>query len=329
MSSLQAMHSLHHQNESTTKAAQKQSTRSLFPLTLQRLQELSTDFWLLTKDDATTFVVPNTAFGMFGALAGSTLIIHSSATITVLARLPLVVFFNWSNLLIFDLANQRLPESATEDALNKPWRPVPSGRLTSSHLRRAMLFFIPIVLAVNHFALHVGLESGLLFILTWLYNDLGGGDEDWVLRNAIIAVAFGLYNAGSIKTAAGINLSQHTVFTVVGWQWIIMISGVIFTTMHVQDMKDVGGDRARGRRTAPIVLGDMAARWSIAVPVIFWSWVCLWFWKFHFTGLAVIGIGAIVAWRCINLKEKSADRRTWQLWAFWTAVLYTLPLWDA
>lgn len=39
--------------------------------------------------------------------------------------------------------------------------------------------------------------------------------------------------------------------------------------MHSQDMKDQDGDRSRGRRTAPIVLGDVVARSTIAIS--FWS----------------------------------------------------------
>ena len=33
----------------------------------------------------------------------------------------------------------------------------------------------------------------------------------------------------------------------------------------------LAGDRARNRRTLPLVLGDWIARWTIAVPVMIWS----------------------------------------------------------
>ncbi|PSN65036.1 hypothetical protein BS50DRAFT_635861 [Corynespora cassiicola Philippines] len=325
MPSFQSIRTLHGRPNIPPKTIKLNSTKQSTPDAL--LWELMTNFWLLTKDDAATFVVPNTIFGLCGALAGSTLIVHSSTFLDVFLRLPLVIVFNWSNLLIFDLANQRLPESAQEDALNKPWRPVPSGRLTSNQVRLAMLFFIPTVFALNHFLLQVGNECALILILTWLYNDLRGGDEDWILRNGIIAAAFALYNTGSIKIAAGIGFSQHSALTRVGWEWVVVISGVIFTTMHVQDLKDQEGDRARSRRSAPFVLGDLVARQSISLPVIFWSCFCPWFWGCRLIGMVPVMIGAFVAWRCINLKGKKADRRTWELWALWTAVLYSSPLW--
>lgn len=280
-------------------------------------------FWLLTKDDAATFVGPNTIFGLCGALAGPTLIEPVNDVSHVLLKLPLVVLFNWTNLLIFDLANQRLPESAHEDALNKPWRPVPKGLITSDRIRQTMLLFIPLVLAFNHLCLGTGFETVLIFLLTWLYNDLKGGDESWILRNVIIAVAFGLFNTGSLRVASGFHESAR--LTSSGVIWTSIISGVISTTMHVQDLKDQEGDRIRNRRSAPIVLGDRVSRVTVAVPVCFWSLFCTRFWPLGIWGTGPVALGAWVALRCIAHTDKISDRRTWEIWALWTATLYSMP----
>jgi 4-hydroxybenzoate polyprenyltransferase len=290
-------------------------------------------FWLLTQDDFATFVLPNTAFGIFGALSGSMLTGPHCRTVDVLLRLPLVVLFNWSNLLIFDLANQRLPESIKEDALNKPWRPAPSGLITSNGIRRAMLMCIPAVILFNHVAFQTGFEATALAVLTWLYNDLSGGDEHWMIRNGIIAVAFGLYNEGSLKVAGGSmawfqgrDLALVTT-TSMGLGWIVVVSGVILTTMHVQDLKDQEGDKARGRHSAPLILGDKTARWTIALPVIFWSFFCPWYCGLSLlpsgAGCFLLGGGVVI--RCLTLSGRASDRRTWQLWALWTVSLYILP----
>lgn len=311
-------------------------SRSLF----RRLAHLAHLFWLITQDDFGTFVGPNTAFGLFGALAGPLFVAPPPPAAAVLRRLPAVVLFNWSNLLVFDLANQRLPASALEDAANKPWRPVPSGLLTSDQLRRALLALLPPVLGLNHVLFDTGAETALLFALTWMYNDLGGGDDGWAQRNVIIAAAFGLYNLGSVKVASGARLSGLTPGAVL---WILVISAVILTTMHVQDLKDQEGDERRGRRTAPHVLGDGKARWTIAIPVGAWSVFCTAFWGFRghdgskdrgetvlsaplmVIGAYIVLLGAWVAFRCVALRTPASDRATWQLWAFWTASLYALP----
>lgn len=293
----------------------------------ERLTDIPHNLWLLTKDDNATFVIPNTVFGICAALAGSRLITYEHTSTTVLTRLPWVFLFNWLNLLIFDLANQRLPESAKEDALNKPWRPVPSGRMTSPQIRQSMLLALPLVLAFNHYVLTVGSETALIYILTWMYNDLRGGDEGWILRNVIISFAFAFYNIGSLKVAAtGTTHSTSTEITSEGYTWVIIISGVILTTMHVQDLKDQAGDRARGRKTAPLVLGDLPARWTIAAPMPFWTAYCAYFWHLGWLAAAPMMLGTYTAWRCVAMKGKKTDRRTWQLWCLWTAMLYMMPL---
>ena len=117
------------------------------------------------------------------------------------------------------------------------------------------------------YSLGAGLESALLVALTWIYDDLGGGDGDYRVRNGTIASAFAVYNAGSLKLA----VSDGPTISPNGLEWIAMISAVILTTMHVQDLRDQVGDRQRGRRTVPLVLGDAVARWIIVVALAFWA----------------------------------------------------------
>ncbi|KAK2756654.1 hypothetical protein FQN54_005099 [Arachnomyces sp. PD_36] len=279
------------------------------------------DLWLFTESDFFTFVGPDSAFGIFGALAGPLLLNNADQPLEVLARAPLVVIFNWSNLLIFDLANQRRPESVEEDRINKPHRPLPSGRMTPLGARRLLLVSLPVVFVINYF-IGPWIETSLLFALTWMYNDLGGGDEDFIIRNLIIGFAFGLYNAGSLKVAGGPDSSINKQ----GVMWTSIISTVIFTTMHSQDMKDQAGDRSRGRRTAPIVLGDFAARGTIAIPIAVWSIICPWFWYTGFEGyILTVPLGAYIIWHLYADRTFRGDRASWKLWTLWTALLYLLP----
>jgi 4-hydroxybenzoate polyprenyltransferase len=313
-------------------ATQSNKCLTMMRHVLEQVQKHLYSLWLLTKDDTPTFIIPNTIFGISGALAGSQLITHNSDPSSILRQLPRVLLFNWTNLLIFDLANQRLPPSITEDSLNKPWRPIPSSRLTSTQLRHCLLLAIPPILAFNHFILNTGTESALLYILTWMYNDLQGGDDGYIVRNVIIACAFACYNAGSLKVAAAAAAADShspssAEITTRGYVWIAMMSAVILTTMHVQDLKDTAGDQARGRRTAPLVLGDRAARWSIAVPIPLWTACCAYFWGLGWEVAVVpLVLGVYTAMRCVGMVGKGEDRRTWEIWCLWTAGLYLMPL---
>jgi 4-hydroxybenzoate polyprenyltransferase len=279
--------------------------------------------WLFTESDFATFVGPDTLFGIAAALSGSALTEKDSpGLLRIFSRLPLVILWNWLNLLIFDLANQRSPESATEDAINKPWRPIPSGRITCAQTTTLHLIALPVVLGLNYL-IGPWEETALLFTLTWMYNDLGGGNQNWIVRNGIIAVAFSQYNKGAMRVAADMGFD----IPVSAWWWLLMTSGVIGTTMHIQDMKDQEGDRARGRGTAPLVLGDGAARWTIAVPVAVWSLVCPLFWDLKFVGYILpVGVGALVSFRILAMRGFSADKRTWWLWTAWTAVIWFVPV---
>ncbi|KAF2199994.1 hypothetical protein GQ43DRAFT_449866 [Delitschia confertaspora ATCC 74209] len=298
-----------------------------FAMVSKPLVDIVHNLWLFTKDDLFTFVIPNTIFGLSCAFLGAPLILYGqSPTVrNLLLRIPSIILFNWTNLLIFDLANQRLPDSVYEDILNKPWRPIPSGRLTSAQVRKYLHIAIPSVLAINHYMLHVGTETALMCTGTWIYNDLRGGDDGWVYRNMLLAIAFGLYNWSSVKVAAA--LGQAAEVSREGEHWILIISGVILTTMHIQDLKDQAGDHARGRKSAPLVLGDVAARWTIAVPIALWTPYICYFWEVPWQpGGLVTALGFHVAYRCVWLRGPKSDRRTWQLWCFWTALLYVMPL---
>lgn len=189
---------------------------------------------LFTHTDVLTFALPTTLFAVFGAVAGTTLSTNASPNIiTVLSRIPSILLLVWSNLLVFNIANQRLPDAILEDKLNKPSRPLPSGRISGPQARRLLLIALPVVLALS-FYLGPWQETLLLFSMNWMYNDLKGCDEDFVTRNLLIAIGHGLYNSAALRIACGVDSS----ITGRGIYWIVLVTCVIFTTGHIADLKD-------------------------------------------------------------------------------------------
>ena len=235
-------------------------------------------------------------------------------------RIPSIIAHPWLNVLVFQLANQRLSEK--EDALNKPWRPIPSGRLTSDQVRHLLMLAIPTVLICTYL-LGAWQETALLFVLTWLYNDLGGGDENFVIRNLVIATAFGLYNCSTFQIACGTDCEISPD----GWRWTTIISGVIFCTMQVQDLHDQAGDRVRARRTAPLAIGDYITRWTVALPILGFSILCPLYVGLPKVALTLpLSLGLLITVRLFMLREPKHDKRTWLIWAGWLITLYFLPL---
>ncbi|KAK5628653.1 hypothetical protein RRF57_004368 [Xylaria bambusicola] len=283
--------------------------------------------WIFTESNFDTFVIPNTAFGVLGAFAASILVEgyqKPPTALEILWRFPLALAFNWYSVFIFDLANQRSPESIQEDLINKPWRPIPTGKVTATEARRILLVAIPLVLLFNYM-LGVWRQGFIILILTWMYNDIRGSDE--VVRDLIISVAYGMFNSASLEIAVGggeytnINISRG------GLIWTAMISAVILTTMQVQDLKDQAGDRTRGRQTIALWIGDRFSRITIAFFVCFWSAACLLFWDLRPYGYIIpAATGAVTAYRVLSKKTPKEDATTWRWWCLWTITLYLLPI---
>lgn len=287
-----------------------------------KTQNLVYTLWLFTASDIKTFVFPQTAFGIFSALAGPLLTTnHSPSFFAILWRIPHVVLWTWLNTLVFNLANQRHHDSVLEDKLNKPWRPLPAGRISQKHARHLLLVTIPTSLGLIHWGIGATEETVLLFLLTWMYNDLGGSDDNFLVRNIIIAVAYTLYGSGALRVTC-----DHTSMNRNAVVWLIVIGCIIFTTMHVQDLKDMTGDRARDRKTAPLVLGETSTRYFLAFAVLLWSIASSVYWGLDYRFFAaLLSFGVLIAARVVLLRDMVADRTTWKLWGYWLASLYILP----
>lgn len=279
--------------------------------------------YLFTASDFHTFAIPTILFGVFGALSGPILTTNPSpSVISTLLLIPRSLLLTWINLLIFNISNQRTPSAVEEDALNKPHRPIPAGRISIDSARRVNLVLVPVVLALSWVA-GVGTHTLILLAFQWMYNDLQGCDEGVLLRNSLIAGGYGMYSYIGLDILIG---SEHSLNSK-GYAWLAAVTLVMLATQHICDIKDAPGDALRGRRSAPIVLGDALCRWSVAVPIMLCSIACPAFFalgpvSYTFT----IAFGAVVAGRTLFLRDLAADKTTWKLWALWTCSLFVLPL---
>ena len=99
---------------------------------------------LFTWSDLKTTTFPDSTFGLLTAIAtiDNDVSLDSrdaiGATPTrALHRIPLVLIWVWVNQLVFNIGNQQRPESIAEDSINKPWRPMPSKRLSATQAELA------------------------------------------------------------------------------------------------------------------------------------------------------------------------------------------------
>lgn len=278
--------------------------------------------WLFTLSDIKTIIGPKTAFGIMNASSAPVFGISSMRSDPGLSRrFLIVVLWTWINLLPFAIGNQRQPAAVAEDSINKPWRPMPSKRLTPKQALGIMASLYPVAVLVSIYV--GGLKQCLLLIVLGLwYNDFGGADTSFVIRNFINACGFCCYSSGAMEVALGFPIPWTPRLV----RWFILISGVIFSTVQVQDLYDQDGDRLRGRKTLPLVLGDAQARWITAGSMGVWCLMGPWFWELHWTSYTVsLGLGCLIVLRLLTRRAVRDDRRTFKLWNIWMILTYSLP----
>ena len=123
----------------------------------------------------------------------------AAAPLASFDRLPHVIFWVWLHLLQFDVSNQYL--DPIEDALNKPDRPIPSGRVT---LRQAQILrwaLVPLCLALSTcYSMPTMWSTVLLCVLTYMYNELHF-HAHWITRNLGNAFGFASFEFGATLIA--------------------------------------------------------------------------------------------------------------------------------
>lgn len=281
--------------------------------------------WLFTFSDLKTIVAPSFVFGVANGLAASEDQFRIRTLTTsqqVSRRTPLVILWIWINLLPFAINNQTAEGAIREDKINKPWRTLPSGRMSLRQAKRLMLTLYPLAMVTTLLTGGVRQSISLTALGIW-YNNLAGGDGSWLVRNSINAFGYVCFTSGAMEVALGIPLPLSLRLI----PWFFIIAAVIFSTVHLQDMYDQLGDQVRGRKTVPLVVGDGRARWSIALAMIFWGDTCPRFWG---AGLVVwflsILLATLIAARSLLLRTVASDRLTFKIWNAWMTLVFVLPL---
>ena len=230
----------------------------------------------------------------------------------------------WLHLLVEDISNQRLPQSILEDKENKPWRPIPRGRLTPVQALSLLRIIVGLALLLS-ICLGSLTPSVTLMTMVWLYNDLDGSSVGVIQRNVLNAIGLACFGWGSVSVLLAGNFSSDGLRLL--QNWTMLTATAVATTIHTQDLPDMVGDRTRGRRTIPLVYGENWTRFSVAILVPMWSLVCTAFWRVSLltsvTMLATaLGLGLLVLIR----RDQVANEWVWKLWCGWVCMLYILPL---
>lgn len=274
--------------------------------------------YLFTCNNIKDIVCMGFLFGAINALVAPQLSMGPPLSIyQILQAAPAMLLWSFSNLLLFNLHNQR--NAVNEDALNKPWRPLPSGRLTPTQATRLTYCMYPVILLVS---LSIGgLTPCLLEALFCLhYNEWGGAANPW-LKNLLNGVGFTCFLAGPLEVVTGHSVCQGKAAI-----WLSIIAAAITTVSHTQDFRDKEGDKVTGRRTVPLVFGDTNARVVAGLGLTLWPIIACWYWEAGWMGAWALIAGAMTTANLFWNRSNAGDVLTWKMFPLWLLGLMVLPL---
>jgi len=278
--------------------------------------------WLFTYTDLKTIIGPSLLFALVTSPALSVFGMPNAAPIDFLRRAPLSLWWLWINLLPFTIDNQRHAESIAEDKINKPWRTLPSQRMTPGQARNLAISLYSLAIISSFFI--GGLEQCLSLIVVGVwYNDFQGA-EGVLPRHLINAFGYRCFNTAALEVALGGRDFRSSTSLMV---WEAIISGLVFTTIHSMDMYDQEGDASRNRKTLPLAIGDNLGRWCLAFWMTIWSVVCPTYIGAPLIGFVLMtGLGGLISVRYLLCRTVADDLMTFMLWNVFMVAIYMLPL---
>ncbi|KAI8949265.1 UbiA prenyltransferase family-domain-containing protein [Xylaria longipes] len=216
--------------------------------------------WNLLKSNIDGASIP---FPIFTAAS----LLHKGALwYEIIVRLVYSLTYAFFYHYVFELTNQTArPAHRLEDKINKPDRPLVTNSMTLQSARIRYYLGLAVWLAYSY-ALGTQVWT-LLWLATvfasWKYS-IGlsdfGPTKDLSITIGMIAQLMAAWHIGGSDP----NISWHWVKVIIMW---------MYPTIGIQDIRDVPGDLAVGRRTTVILLGDIPARIYHSVGLVIFGYI--------------------------------------------------------
>ncbi|KAJ6546377.1 UbiA prenyltransferase family [Mycena sp. CBHHK59/15] len=275
----------------------------------QPISSLRYFFWtlfLFTYTDFKTIIFPVTVFAC------------TAAPYQSFGRLFYAIFWTWLNLLQVDVSNQY--KSIAEDAKNRPWRPLPDGRISQKSAALMRWILAPLcMLSGLPFGSGVVLCSITLTVILIAHDEIGFA-TNWVGKNLINAIGYASFEFGATKIMNITPRLDH-----IALQSLVCSALLIFTTIHTQDFSDIEGDRANGRVTLPIYAPKVSRIYTFLALGV-WSVGLGRVWDLGPSSqILLCGLGLVIGWRFYSFRTASDDTKTYIAYNVWLLLIHLLP----
>jgi 4-hydroxybenzoate polyprenyltransferase len=222
------------------------------------------------------------------------------------------------------------------DRVNKPRRPLPSGRLT---IREVWIF--------------TNITYALALVLAWLVAPSGRHECFWLVAIAVVCTY--LYSVPPFRTKrlgiwanVTIAIPRGTLLKVAGWSSVKTIFGLepwyigcifglfLLGATTTKDFADMDGDRRGGCRTLPIQYGVQRAAWMISpsfvipflmIPLGAWLHILTGnFWALQILGVVMTIYGLYVLYLMLRRPEDLAVEENHVSWAHMYRMMFVAQI---
>ena len=255
-------------------------------------------FFAFSWMDWSSTIIPSLIFSIGGARSSS------FSPITLAPRYILLILWSSCFIYIFTLFNQIT--GIVGDRVDKPHRPLPSGKVTLAGAKKRCIVVLLVWFLASIRASVV--QEMLCWAVATGFLTLTAAGDHWYGKNIVglTAGAWSLCNASWKIIAAETEQSTRYAWAIAFW---------VGAGTHVQDLRDIAGDAAAGRKTLPIVFGDRCSRWLITLIAMPLQILVLWLGRIMQIAPLMIGAAhAIVAWRVVQVGRGSKyDHETYMV----------------
>jgi 4-hydroxybenzoate polyprenyltransferase len=222
------------------------------------------------------------------------------------------------------------------DHVNKPKRPLPSGRLT---IRQTWIFTV--------------ITYVLALVLAWLVMPFGRHECFWLVLAAVVCTFIysmpplrtkqrGMWANVTIAIPRGVLLkvagwsSVKTIFVAEAWYIGAIFGLFLLGATTTKDFADMEGDRLGGCRTLPIQYGVKRAAWMISpsfvapflmIPVGAWTGILTGnFWLLQGLGVFMTVYGIYVCYLMLRRPEDLAVEENHVSWAHMYRMMFVAQI---
>ncbi|KAF7374542.1 UbiA prenyltransferase [Mycena sanguinolenta] len=210
-------------------------------------------FWAFTWRDWTTTIIPGTMYAIAAVRSLPVTLPLQSIALGLGRTLVYLI------LLIYTFTSSNQISGVAEDRINKPDRPIPSGRITlqGAYIRWYASTAAFLILGAAEGVLH----WTVLWVLLTIAQNFTAFGKHWFTRNAVF-ISLGTL---CIMQPMWVQFAPNNPRE---WQWVLtlsVLSGILF---QVQDFRDIVGDRAMAGIRYRLHLVNVA-------PVALWPYFLL------------------------------------------------------